>query len=164
MRILLAILICTVFVGGTALYLQQRARNKGANKFVRKKAVDVYAVEITATLRVEPDAFSLEKFSMLLKLDGKPLLERKDRVEPGTVLRIEPVLGIVVGENEFFFEANPPDDQINQAHAVRIRIFRDGECIAEHSLWSDPGTKLATTFRLKVAAVDGQLMDHGHAH
>jgi len=165
MRILLAILIWAAFVGGTALYLQRRASVvKGLKEFVRAKAAGVYAVEITATFLVEPDVFSLDKFSLLLKLDGKPLLERKDRVEPGAALRIEPVPGIVAGENEFYFEANPLDDQLNQAHAVRVRIFRDGASIAEHSLWSDPGTKLATTFRLKVAPADGEHKDHNHAH
>lgn len=165
MRILLAILIWAVFIGGTALYLSRReSAVKTPKQFVREKASGIYAVEITATFAAEPDAFSIHKFSVLLKLDGKPLLENKEKIEAGKSMRVEPVPGIVVGENEFYFEANPLDEELNQAHAVRVRIFRGGETIAEHSLWSDPGTKLATTFRLKVAPKPNEHEGHSHAH
>ena len=93
------------------------------------------------------------------------MLARTGKVEAGAQHRVESVPGVVEGENEFYFDANPNDDMLQRSCAVRVRIFRDGEAVADHSLWSEPGTKLATTFSLKVAPADdvGKADPHGHA-
>jgi hypothetical protein len=164
MRILLALLICTAFIGGMQAYFHYRDHAaKPVKQFTRPAATGKYRLELTATFPVEPDPYGQGR-ALLLNLDGKTVLELKKRAEAGQALRVDPLPGVAVGENEFYFEANPPDDQLNQAHAVRVRIFRDEDLVGEHSLWSEPGTKLATTFPLKVAPAESPTKDAHDDH
>ena len=46
---------------------------------------------------------------------------------------------MVAGQNEFFVQAAPQDTTTARARAVRVRILRDGNPLADETLWSEPG-------------------------
>jgi hypothetical protein len=163
MRLVLAALVWVLFVGGTWLYTQQRESSAAPQEFTRVEAAGIYALELTATFPVEADAFTLNKTALTLSLNGKMVLKRTENLGAGERVKVDKVDGIKIGENEFFLEANPPDEILQRSNAVRLRVLRDGVPIADETRWSEPGTKLAVTFRLKIADAEKKV-EHEHAH
>lgn len=158
MRPLLAACIWIVLVGGLALYMGTQQAAPTPREFAPQEAGGVFALEVTTSFAAEPDPFALrlddaqQAAAVLVRLNGKDVLRRTGRLDSGTPLRVEPIAGIVTGRNEFYVEANPPTDQPTQAHAVRVRVLRDGESVAERTLWSENGARIAATFELSVDA------------
>ena len=165
MRIVWVILIWLAVIGGLKLYMSQRRQAAPLQTLQFKKAKEHYSLHIAVTFAVEPDPFALQTeeaqsaAALLLRLKGKDILRVTDRLEAGKVIVVEPVPDLVIGRNEFYLEANPPLDQADRAHAVRIRIHRDKEPISEQTLWSTPGVRLARTFSLEIAEA-GQADEH----
>ena len=85
-----------------------------------------------------------------MRFNGQELLRVTERVSAGDPLRIDPLPGAVVGRNELFLEAAPPIEQGNRAHAVRVRILRDGVTFAEKTFWSEPGSQLLADFSFTI--------------
>ncbi len=156
MRPALAIIIWVILIGGLTAYMQSRETAAVGVSYKLHSAEGVYALQITTTFDVEPDPFALrtdenEASALLVKLNGKEILRRSDRVQAGTPIRVEPVPGLTGGRNEFYLEANPPVSLANLSYAVRVQLFRDGQLIADRSLWSEPGSRIASTFQVSVA-------------
>jgi hypothetical protein len=63
-----------------------------------------------------------------------------------------PAPDVRVGRNEVFVQANPPEAALSRTHAVRLRVLRDGEPVAERTFWTEPGTPLSERFSLEVPA------------
>lgn len=151
-----------------------------------------FHVDLTLTFDARGDIFSQE--TVLLQLHGgRELLRSEDPVAAGTVLKIDPVEGIVVGPNEFYlkvstaeeepssdsgfsleapsFDEDPLDendveqsDSSDKSRAVRIRIFRDDLLLAEQTFWSEPGQAVDGVFQLDVPATGGSEETHEHDH
>lgn len=103
-------------------------------------AADPYRLDITLTFPAAADAFALsDPYSLLLSFRGKTLLKETEPIESGRPLLVKQIPGVVEGRNEFYLEVTPAESDEPREHAVRLRILRDNEVIAEQTLWSPPG-------------------------
>ena len=168
MRFLLTAAIWIVFAGSVALFTTRRDARGPVMSYARGPAKGVFAVEVTASFSAEPDPFALDTgkakpAGLVVRVNGVEAI-RAANVRPGEALRAEPVKAVLEGKNELFIEASPPQDQINRSHAIRVRILRDGEPVAERTFWSEPGTPIATAFPLEVPATAAPAKDEHDDH
>jgi hypothetical protein len=168
-RPILAILVWILILGGVAGYLQTRDDRRAVAEFRPTAAAGHFTLEFVSTTELEPDPFAVRAFpdekptSLILKVNGEQVLAKNGNLEPGTPLRLENVQGLTEGQNELYLEANPPLESAGRAHAYRITIKRDGGTIAEETLWSEPGLRLATSLSLNIPPADREAKtDHGH--
>lgn len=172
MRILGALLAWVVIAGGVHVYLERRAPPPPPAAFVARQAQGVYALEVTPSFGVAPDPFALDlgegeaKPALVVRLQGKDVLRASEKLEPGKPVLVSPLEGLVIGRNEFYVTANPPQDAIGRANAVRVRVLRDGRPLdgAERTLWSVAGTAVEGTFTLDVPEPAAQPEDGAHGH
>jgi hypothetical protein len=158
MRPLLAVAVSVVILGGMALYMQRRPQT--GSVVVERKAEGVYSLEITLSFDAGPDEFALsadDQPSVLVKFRDSELLKLTDRIPAGEPIVIERVEGIVAGpgaagRNEFYVAATPAESGANVSRALRVRVLRDGEPVADQSLWSEPGWPVQGTVELHVVA------------
>jgi hypothetical protein len=134
-----------------------------------REAEGVFTVEVTLTFDAALDAFTVDpKASPLeVRLRGRNLIEGRDPFRGGVPIVISPVEGIVeghgnqAGRNDFTIYAVPkPPEQDDfavdaaaapqLAHAVRVRILRDGQPVADQTIWSDPGQPVQGNITLTV--------------
>lgn len=165
MRPVLAVLIWAVLIGGLSSYMHYREGSRPPVAYRFEAAHGVFSLEVVGTFAVEPDPFAVDvegnqPAALSIRLNGKEIVRQTDRLEPGSPLRVSPVVGIVEGDNEFYLEAYPPAASTSQYNAVRIRVMRDNRVAAEHSSWSEPGARIADTFRLTVA--EEPQVEHAH--
>lgn len=165
MRPAFAVIIWVVLIGGLTVYMQSRDTAAVGVTYKPPRAEGVFALQVTTTFAVEPDPFALrtgqtEASALLVKLNGSEILRRADRVQAGTPIRVEPVPGLIDGRNEFYLEANPPVGLANLSYAVRVQLFRDGQLVADRSLWSEPGSRIASSFQVSVTKVTKAKDDH----
>lgn len=167
MRTVLAVVIWAVLIGGLSAYMHSRegARTLVAYRF--QEASGAFSLELVGTFAVEPDPFALEvgdnqPAALMVRLNGKEIVRRAERLDPGSPLRVDPVAGIVEGANEFYLEAYPPAAKTSRYNAVRIRILRNNQVVGEHSSWAEPGARIADTFLLTVAVDSKEEEKHGH--
>jgi hypothetical protein len=145
-----------VFVGGLALYMNQREEAAAIREFQALEAQGVYRLEITASFDAESDPFALDiddttnPSALLVRLRGEEILRREEGVKAGSPIVVSPVEGLTVGRNEFYMEASPPLDLAERSHAVRVRIFRDETALLDRTLWTEPGVRLATAFEIDI--------------
>ena len=167
MRPLLAIILSAAIVGGLNLYMRHRARQRVASPLaVEDFATGVYSLDLTFTFRAQRDAFALEDDPIVrVKFRGADVLLANKPVDAGEILRVETIENIVAGHdkasgaNEFYYEILTGDTDNGIARCVRLRIFRDGQILAEQSAWSDPGEPVRGTLRLAVVD-DESAHDH----
>jgi hypothetical protein len=168
-RPILAILVWVLILGGVAGYIQTRQERPAVGAFQPAAAAGRFTLEFVSTTELEPDPFGIRASpdnaptSFVLKINGQQVLAKNDRLEAGIPLRLENVSGLSEGQNELYLEANLPLESANRAHAYRVTIKRDGETIAEQTLWSEPGLRLATSLSLNIPSADHEAKtDHGH--
>ena len=167
MRPLVAILIAVFVIGGVHTFLKAT----GNYDVKSTTAVDVgqlaargtFAVDITLTFDAEADSFFAdEPTSLLVRLGQTELLARADFVPAGTPLLIDPVPNIVQGRNEFYIQVIPRSEAEARSHAVRVRVLRDGQTIADETLWAEPGDPVTGRIVIDVPARAGGEDSHGH--
>lgn len=155
-RIVTALLLWTVLVGGLALYMQRRTPVEAVEGFQPQAAKGLFGIEVTTSFNALPDPFALdtgdggEGAALRLRVNGVEALTLREPVAAGTLIRVEKAPGMITGVNEFFVEASPPLEESDRAHAVRVRVFQNGESLAEETLWSEPGSRVAGTFTLEL--------------
>ena len=167
MRPLLAIILTVAVIGGLNLYMRHRGRQWVASPLtVENFAPGIYALDLTFTFRAQRDAFALKDDPIVrVKFRGADVLLANKPVDAGEILHVEPIENIVTGHdeasgvNEFYYEILTGDTDTAIARCVRLRVFRDGQIMADQSAWSDPGEPVRGTLRL--AVVDD---DAGHDH
>lgn len=79
-----------------------------------EEAAGVYALEVTLTFRAESDAFDVvDPYAIKVTLDGvaDPIVLREDPVDAGVPIRIEPIEGLKIGENEFFVDVKVAESE-----------------------------------------------------
>lgn len=170
MRIIVAVLIWICFVGGVGLYIHHRSRAAvtSAGPVEMETAEGNYALEITSTFIVEPDPFAIQSndqekpSALLVRLGDLEIIRITDRMEAGTPIRVEPLRGLVIGDNEIYVEANPPLNQAGRSHALRMQVLKNGQAWKEKTFWSTPGGKVADTLRLIL--IPSQTKEDPHAH
>jgi len=126
-------------------------------------------VEVTTTFPLEPDPFALhgsgsdDAPALVVRVNGRDVLRRTERVEAGSPIRVDSVSGLAQGKNEIYVEANPPLDMAGKSQAVRVRVLQDSSVIADRSLWSDEANKIAAAFAVNIEAPQPKERDtHGH--
>ena len=173
MRPLLAIAVIIGALGSVRAYISfvNSATGREHHQFQETAAEGRFHIDLTLTFDARGDVFNPE--SILLSLHGDtPLLKIEEEVPAGTVLVVDPVEGIVVGENEFYLKVatgeaesdgesafslpgdETPDESLSagdRSRAVRVRIFQDDQLVAEKTLWSEPGQAVEGIIALHVA-------------
>ena len=169
MRPMVAALIWIVLVGGLTLYTHMREPAKAFKTIAPRTVEGVFALEITPSFTAEPDPFALRGDTergapaLTIRVNGKEAVRVTDRTEPGRPIRVEPVPGLVQGDNEIYLEVNPPLSAGSGSHAVRVSLLQEGRTLKERTFWSEPGSRIAETFRVKTpAGPRPEDQDHGH--
>jgi hypothetical protein len=176
MRPLLAIAVIIGAFGSVRAYVSfvNSATGREHQQFQETAAEGRFHLDLTLTFDARSDVFNLE--SVLLSLHGDtPLLRIEEDVPAGTVLIVDPVEGIVVGENEFYLKVAtgeaesggesafslPGDETFDESlpaedrsRAVRVRVFQDDQLVAEKTLWSEPGQAVDGIITVHVADFD----------
>ena len=169
MRPLLAIAVWVVLIGGLSWYMQTRQEVRAVAGFQPTALETKLTLEVTPSFAVRPDPFALQTdegdkaVALLIRLNGRDVLKKSEKLAGGSQIKVDDVQGLVEGRNEFYVEANPPLNEASQSHAVRIRVKRENETLAERTLWSEPGSRIAATFSLEVKPTEPvQDDEHGH--
>jgi hypothetical protein len=149
-RLIAAAAISCVILGGLALFMERRESraSQGADVAPRAAAGD-FSVDVTLSVTVDDSA---KQPLVIVRLNGKELLSATEAPPAGELLKVDHVPGMAAGKNEFLVEADPPLAEANRAHAVRLRVLRDGQPIVEQTSWSEPGSRLVARFVLDVPA------------
>lgn len=150
-RIVAAILIWVLVVGGTWLYLrvnEDRAQARLGDAPVTA-LVDGYRVELVTTFSATPDPFALQlddaaaPTALLVRLNGTEVLRRADDVAAGESILIDPLGPVLAGNNELYVEASPPGEVAGLSHALRVRVYHGYRTVADTTLWNEPGASLS---------------------
>lgn len=160
-RLLAAAMVSALILGGLGLFIERRDPRADADIAYQADRAAEGQFSLDVTLSFSPaaeDPFALvtkgaeKKPGVLVQLNGRQVLATSEPVPAGELIAIPDVSGVVLGDNEILVEADPPLDDANRAHAVRVRVLRDGRPIAEQTSWSEPGTRLVARMRLNVPA------------
>jgi hypothetical protein len=169
MRPLLAIAVWVVLIGGLSWYMQTRQEVAAVQSFQPTALETKLTMEVNSSFAMEPDPFALQvderdqAVALLVRLNGRDVLKRTEKLADGSWIVVDNVQGLVEGRNEFYVEAYPMLKEASQAHAVRIRVKREDQTIAERTLWSEPGSRIAATFSLEIEPTK-PLQDNDHGH
>ena len=154
MRPTLVVVLACVILGGVKWFLDAHSPISPARRQAEIVAASgEYTVELTTTFDAGPDEFGLDDVSsspsLLVQLDGEEIMNRAD-----TVLASDtPIIAranVIVGVNEFFVQASPLTSDL-APRSIRIRILRDGNPIADETIWPEPGDILQGTVSLEVS-------------
>ena len=158
MRIVVTpLLIWIIGIGGLSLYMHTREVARAQENIemsAQKTPEGTFGLDITLSFTAQPDSFGVETdekpTSLLLRLNGKEILRRRDEVAAGIPVLVEPVRGLVDGVNEFYVESSPPSGEAPRAQAVRLRCFRDGKELTEQTYWTEAGANISATFSINL--------------
>lgn len=141
MRPILALLIPIVVFGCIRAYtvFERSLPTPQVVTIAPEQAAGTFAVDLTLTFDAAPDDFALEPLSVLVQLQGEELFRSTEDYQAGASILLEDVGGIVEGANSFFVKVAPAESNFTAQRAVRVRVLRDGQPIAEQTLWSRPG-------------------------
>ena len=157
--VVIPLLIWVIGMGGLSLYMHTRdiARaQENAEMSVQKTPEGTFGLDITLSFTAQPDSFEVKTdetekpTSLLVRLNGKEILRRDDEVAAGIPVLVEPVRGLVDGVNEFYVESSPPSGEAPRAEAVRLRCFRDGKELIEHTYWTEAGPNISAAFSINL--------------
>jgi hypothetical protein len=172
MRIFITVIVWVVFIGGLTLYMNHRGSADYAvvNFHEFKKVEKVYALEVTPSFVLKSDPFALNidgrngSPALLVRLGQHIIFEVDAPLTISETYKVEPLNGLIIGENEIYVEASPPLNQISTQNALRVRIMKNGNPVAEKTIWSSPGSKVSGTFQFTLKADDHNFSEEDHAH
>jgi hypothetical protein len=160
MRVIVApLLIWIIGMGGLSLYMHTREvahADKNTEVNERSGPEGTFGLDITLSFTAQPDSFEVKTHetdkltSLVVRLNGKEILHRYDEVAAGIPVPVKPVKGLVDGVNEFYVESSPPSGEAPRAQAVRLRCFRDGKELTEHTYWTEVCTNISATFSINL--------------
>ncbi len=158
-RLIAAAAISFVILGGLALFMERRESRGSQTSVSAPAAAGDFSVDVTLSFTAaerDPFAVTAENSAkqplVIVRLNGQEILSATEAPPAGELLKVAHVPGMAAGNNEFLVEADPPLAEANRAHAVRLRVLRDGQPIAEQTSWSEPGSRLVARFVLDVPA------------
>ncbi len=160
MRVIVTpLLIWVIGIGGLSLYMHTRqvvGTQENAEMRVQRTPEGTFGLDITLSFTAQPDSFGIKTdetekpTSLLVRLNGKEILRRHDEVAAGSPVLVEPVRGLVDGVNEFYVESSPPSGEAPRAQAVRLRCFRDGKELIEHTDWTEASGNISAAFSINL--------------
>ncbi len=168
MRFIITALIWLILIGGLSFYIQQRDSRiipKAQAQIAVELESAAFALEVTPTFGAEADPFALldegqRPATLLVRLGGQEIYRGEQSLARGETLRIEPLQGLVVGNNELFFEASPAFEESHLNHALRVRLLRGGVQQLDRTLWTEAGAKVSGTIDFSLE--DAAEADHDH--
>ncbi len=146
MRVLAVCIIALLIFGTLAAYQRfvETLPKPNLQQYARPTAEGKFFLEVTLTFPAEVDAFATDQeAAVLVRMAGHDVIRSEAPVAAGETLQANDVQGIVAGRNAFFVRAVPAESSSQVPNAVRVKILRDGELIAENSLWSESGSIVA---------------------
>jgi hypothetical protein len=172
MRIFVTVIVWVVFIGGLTLYMKHRdSVDYLKDNFHEFKMVEkLYALEVTPSFILESDPFALAIDSqdsspvLLVRLGDHEILKVDDPLTISETFRVEPLDGLIIGENEIYVEASPLVEHFTTQNALRVRIIENGYPLAEKTIWSPPGAKVSGTFQFTLKTDDNNLSEDNHDH
>ncbi|MBN2431662.1 MAG: hypothetical protein JXQ27_09315 [Acidobacteria bacterium] len=159
MRVIYAILVWLVFIGGVGLYMQTRgtAAESLLPVAASRPSVTDYTLRLQATFMAALDPFALdvipaaESVPVEVRVNGRPqMVALAQDLEAGAVYRVDTVIGLHPGENEIYVAATPDTAEADRTHAVRLDLLRRGRIVDEKTLWSDATGRIAGVFRVNI--------------
>ncbi|MCA9264538.1 MAG: hypothetical protein KDA60_11840 [Planctomycetales bacterium] len=167
MRPLAAFFVAGLILGGLQLYMVTRPQAKlEIRNLTENWATGQFEVEVTLTFDAGADPFGLEATdapSLLVMLQGRELLRRTDTVAAGIPLLIRQVDSVADGNNRFYIQAIPQDTEMARSVAARVRVLRDGQTVADQTLWSEPGLPVDGEIEVHLGKLpDAHPEDHAH--
>lgn len=156
MRIVAAIFINILFIGGLALYMNHRDNKVPVEKTPIQTTISqgIFTLEITPGFAPAPDPFALSTDPpalLLIKTGNREILRKTEGVEAGKPLRVEALSGLAVGHNELYIQASPPSDD-NAHHALRVRVLENETSIADATFWAPPGAGISDTLYFSIGS------------
>lgn len=157
MRFFLVAAIWLVLVGGLALYTYQRDRMQHAvvaAEPVREAQGESLTLELTPSFTTSADPYALEgrdaKATVLVRAADRELFASDNPIPAGVTRTVHPVQGLVLGLNEIYVRAVPPQGEAKD-HALRVKLLRGGEVLLDRTLWGEKGAVVAGSipFELK---------------
>ena len=115
-----------------------------------QQAEGQFTLDLTLTFDAAPDEFDLEPSSAVVQLQGRDIFRSKEPHQAATPIRLKNVEGVVEGINTFFVKVAPAKSDFTSQRAIRLRVLRDGEPVADHTLWSTPGEVVQGTVEVLV--------------
>lgn len=157
MRFTLTALAWLLMLGGLSLYIHQRDLQKPAPLQAPVQeglSAREFTLEVTATFSPEADPFALQgddTAAPLVLRTATQELYRAAALEPGVVVQINPVHGLLEGRNEIYVQAQPPVSEAGRDHAVRVRLLQSSRVLVDQTLWGQGGASVSGTipFTLK---------------
>lgn len=158
MRIIIAIIIWVVFVGGLFLFMEQRNDRRTIDRLyaVTESSEKKCVLEIITTFTPEPDPFALntnpgdEADALIVRQGDRDILRIKDAIEPGVPVRSDILTEMKIGINEYYIEACAPLDSIGRSFAMRVQCICNGQMIADRTFWTESGNRAAGTLRVNL--------------
>lgn len=160
MRFLLVVAIWLVLVGGLALYGYQRDRQlppQAALQGLREARAETCTLEITPSFTTAADPFALKgdpgaAATLLVRTADRELFRSERALPAGVTQTVNPVPGLVEGNNEIYLRAAPPHGETLD-HAVRVRLLLGGRVVVDSTIWGERGALVsgAIPFRIEAA-------------
>lgn len=151
---LIAVLLIALFVFGTIAAYERFVASLPrfeSTEHELAKAEGKFSVELTLSFNAEVDAFAAgDEAAVLVRMAGDDLIRHTEPLTAGETLRASDVQQVVAGRNAFFVRALPAESEREHPCVARVKILRDGEVVAENSIWSAPGEVLAGELLVEV--------------
>jgi hypothetical protein len=125
-----------------------------ARQVQRPSAPGRFELDVTLTFAAAPDDFEVDPAALLVRQGSVELLRRKTPLPAGEPVRLA-APDVRVGANEFYLRAWPAAAAAGE-HAARVRVLRDGEVLAERTLWARPGEPVEGAIALTVPALESE--------
>ena len=158
MKFALVAVIWLILVGGLSLYTFERDRRQPppvAAETVPEAPMEAHTLEITPGFATAADPFALRSdpaaaATLLVRVAGRELYRSDKPLPAGVTLTVHPVPGLVLGHNEIYLRAVPPQGEALD-HAVRVRLLRGGRVVLDQTLWGEKGAVVSGTLPFELA-------------
>ena len=169
MRVVLAIAIWVVILGGLAAYFATRHAVQPAAVQQQQLAPlpGEFYVELMPTYDVPAkDDFALVAIDpVTLSLNSHEIYVHTQPAAAGQTIEVRWYLEqvpLIAGKNEFYVVAAPPGGAFKSAPGIRLRLMRDGAVQDEQTIWGEPQRKVQGPVPLNYSNFQEQQDFHDH--
>ena len=125
LAITISLVVCGL-VGGYQVFVNTLPK-RDVSEFLTIAASGDYTIEVTLSFDARGDAF--DPTALLVRLDGKDLLEKTTPLPAGVPVKIHPVEDLIVGLNELFIQVGTGDSsmaaEVDEQDPFAVAGFED---------------------------------------